>query len=72
MVMQGIFGDAVFAQIRFQMSIRSHIACQNGIDDDMDGLIDFPEDSGCSSHSDTTENTLLTGICYPLVNSATV
>jgi len=30
--------------------------CQNGLDDDANGLIDFPADSGCSSHLDATES----------------
>ncbi len=30
--------------------------CSNGVDDDGDGLIDFPNDPGCSSRDDTTEN----------------
>jgi len=30
--------------------------CGDGIDNDKNGCADFPEDSGCSSQSDTTEN----------------
>jgi hypothetical protein len=29
--------------------------CDDGIDNDGDGLIDFPEDLGCTSHSDNSE-----------------
>ena len=31
-------------------------ACQDGVDNDNDGRIDFPADPGCSSATDTTEN----------------
>lgn len=30
-------------------------ACDNGVDDDLDGLIDFPDDEGCASLSDADE-----------------
>lgn len=71
----GISGDSVFGQVRFQIAIRSSISCQNGIDDDGDTLIDYPSDPGCSSLSDTSELSFsgpLTGVCYPLVTTATV
>ena len=29
--------------------------CNNGVDDDNDGLVDYPNDPGCSSQSDNTE-----------------
>jgi len=29
--------------------------CNNGVDDDNDGLVDYPNDPGCSSASDNTE-----------------
>jgi hypothetical protein len=29
--------------------------CNDGVDNDLDGLIDFPADPGCSSLADTTE-----------------
>jgi hypothetical protein len=32
-------------------------ACQNGIDDDHDGYIDFPDDPGCDSPDDPSEKT---------------
>jgi hypothetical protein len=31
-------------------------ACANGLDDDMDGLIDFPDDPGCASAGDPDES----------------
>src|SRR5262249_5791940 len=31
-------------------------ACSDGIDDDGDGLVDYPQDPGCSSPSDTSEH----------------
>ena len=31
------------------------IQCSNGIDDDGDGLIDFPEDTGCTDQFDLSE-----------------
>src|SRR5262249_34282737 len=34
-------------------------ACQNGIDDDHDGYIDFPDDPGCDSPDDTPEKSSL-------------
>lgn len=33
----------------------STVACNNGTDDDSDGLTDYPSDTGCSSASDTSE-----------------
>ena len=35
--------------------------CNNGVDDDNDGLVDYPNDPGCSSTSDNTETG--TAIC---------
>ncbi|MGR8935992.1 MAG: cellulose binding domain-containing protein [Gammaproteobacteria bacterium] len=34
---------------------RAPVACNDGIDNDGDGLIDFPADPGCTSASDNTE-----------------
>jgi hypothetical protein len=31
------------------------VACLDGIDNDQDGLIDYPDDPGCASYSDSTE-----------------
>lgn len=36
-------------------------ACQNGIDDDGDSVLDFPGDAGCSSLTDTDETNVSTG-----------
>ena len=36
--------------------VTSVSACQDGVDNDMDGLIDFPADPGCSSPSDGDES----------------
>jgi hypothetical protein len=35
---------------------RFGVACSNGIDDDGDGLVDFPDDPGCKSSVSTVEN----------------
>ena len=32
--------------------------CDNGSDDDNDGLVDYPKDPGCSSSRDTTETSI--------------
>ena len=37
--------------------------CNDGIDNDGDGLIDFPDDPGCISLTDTTENSLPSAEC---------
>ncbi len=37
--------------------------CANGIDDDGDGHIDFPDDPGCASAKDAGERNTLTGEC---------
>ncbi|MCX5741327.1 MAG: hypothetical protein NT062_02380, partial [Proteobacteria bacterium] len=37
--------------------------CDNGIDDDGDGMIDFPEDLGCISATDDTEDSLPMAQC---------
>ncbi len=37
--------------------------CNDGIDNDGDGLIDFPDDPGCTSETDTTENSLPSPQC---------
>ncbi|MBS3128615.1 hypothetical protein J4410_05700 [Candidatus Woesearchaeota archaeon] len=33
----------------------THVQCDNGVDDDGDGLIDFPADPGCSGINELTE-----------------
>jgi hypothetical protein len=38
---------------------RPPVACNDGIDNDGDGAIDFPADSGCASSGDTTETQAL-------------
>ncbi len=47
--------DSVLAQIRFKIAIRILPQCQNNIDDDGDGLIDYPDDTDCTSLFDTPE-----------------
>ena len=37
--------------------------CSDGIDNDGDGLVDFPDDPGCISETDTTENSLPSPQC---------
>jgi len=39
----------------------SRIACNNGLDDDSDGQTDYPNDTGCTSISDTDETNPATG-----------
>jgi len=41
--------------ISYTLSVAEGPACQNGADDDADGAIDYPSDTGCSSSADTTE-----------------
>jgi hypothetical protein len=48
-------GDSVFGQVRFQLVIRTIPACYNGIDDDGDGLVDYPSDPSCTGASDISE-----------------
>ena len=35
------------------------VVCDNGLDDDLDGLIEFPADDGCLSPTDQSEAPLL-------------
>ncbi len=42
-------------------------ACANGADDDVDGLIDFPDDPGCDSAVDTVETNTVTTTTKPRV-----
>jgi hypothetical protein len=43
-------------------------ACANGLDDDGDGDVDYPEDPGCAFANDQTENpgTFATGVSLPV------
>ncbi|MBK7582143.1 MAG: hypothetical protein IPI67_18295 [Myxococcales bacterium] len=43
-------------------------ACANGLDDDGDGLVDFPKDPGCAFANDATENagTYAAGVSAPV------
>lgn len=55
-----LFGNATYAaqlsNYRGQiLAIRADTACSNGLDDDGDGDIDYPEDGGCQSGSDAFE-----------------
>ncbi len=38
-------------------------ACNNGVDDDLDGAADFPADAGCASATDTGERNLSGPLC---------
>ncbi|MCD4680309.1 MAG: peptidoglycan-binding protein [Bacteroidales bacterium] len=44
-------------------------ACNNSLDDDDDGLIDYPNDTGCSSASDTDETNTGGGASIPVIPS---
>ena len=44
--------------------------CSNGIDDDNDGLIDYPADTGCYSSQDTTEAYYASGSCSAYTSSS--
>ena len=48
-------GEGRYARVEFELPP----ACSNRVDDDGDGLADFPADPGCSSAADTAE----TGAC---------
>jgi len=37
--------------------------CNDGVDNDGDGLVDFPDDPGCTSETDNTENSLPSPQC---------
>lgn len=39
------------------------VACNDGIDNDTDGLIDFPADPGCTSVTDTSEDNAALAQC---------
>lgn len=45
---EGLLGDSI--QLRFAAT-----ACYDGLDNDRDGLIDYPADDGCASYSDSGE-----------------
>lgn len=47
--------DAIYENISWSASVTTY-QCNNGIDDDGDGLIDYPDDPGCSSATDDSEN----------------
>jgi hypothetical protein len=55
-----LFGDLTYsaqlANYRNEiLAVRSDIACDNGIDDDGDGEVDFPDDPGCLDANDPFE-----------------
>jgi len=55
-----LFGNVTYAaqlsDYRTQiLDIRANTACSNGIDDDGDGAVDYPDDGGCQSASDAFE-----------------
>ena len=56
--MLSVFGQSA---IRFVVPIVS-TACFNGIDDDDDGLLDYPYDTDCTDQDDESEHHL-TAIC---------
>ncbi|HLL24035.1 MAG TPA: hypothetical protein VK427_18005, partial [Kofleriaceae bacterium] len=45
--------------------------CNDGVDNNADGKIDFPNDPGCSSSSDATENTVCPGANCPVCSNTT-
>src|SRR5262249_16831445 len=50
------FDDPDLGDLPPWLRARFAVACSNGIDDDGDGLVDYPEDPGCKSSVSTTEN----------------
>lgn len=48
-------------QTDWAASVAPSPQCSNGIDDDSDGKIDYPADSGCTSASDTDETNIAGG-----------
>jgi hypothetical protein len=47
----GSLGEGRYALVEFELPTR----CMNGLDDDDDGLVDFPNDPGCDSPNDDSE-----------------
>lgn len=47
--------------VGFSLTIQPLSACQNGVDDDTDGLVDYPDDTGCESLEDTDEAAVSSG-----------
>lgn len=45
---------------RFSITIIPPAECYDGIDNDLDGLIDYPNDSDCSGYTDNTEGAVIT------------
>lgn len=73
----GFYGDAVFGQVTFRIAILAVPECQNGIDDDGDELLDYPDDSDCMSSIDNSEGVPfvpipVTVVCFPSATSVRV
>lgn len=43
--------------------------CSDGIDNDTDGFIDFPADTGCTSATDTTEENTALAQCFDTLDN---
>ncbi len=52
-----VFSVSAQSAIRFVLPIVSE-ACFNGIDDDEDGLVDYPADTDCENQNDQSEHHL--------------
>ncbi len=50
-----VFSVSAQSAIRFVLPIVSE-ACFNGIDDDEDGLVDYPADTDCENQNDQSEH----------------
>lgn len=59
MVIFGAFSHLpVLGQVNFRITILAVPQCHNGIDDDGDTLIDYPDDPDCKSRDDIFESIL--------------
>ena len=54
--------------IVFKVNISAPSLCYNGIDDDGDGLTDYPSDPDCTTQDDQSEHHL-TATCIPSVTA---
>lgn len=65
-----VFYVSAQSAIRFVLPVISE-ACFNGIDDDQDGLMDYPADTDCMNETDESEHHL-TATCAPSLTSVQV
>lgn len=70
----GFSGDSVFGQVNFRIAILALPECQNHIDDDGDGLVDYPDDTDCTDLSDTSEGVITppTVVCFTSSSTALI